>query len=149
MAGGGASSAQDVDLNLAPLIDCFTVIVAFLLLSASFISIAIMDAGVPAISSKPGNEKDRPPVSIKLDLSDSGVFKLSVSGKQKKDSSFEQKKGEWDYEGLGVELKSFKEKWPMVKAITITAGDNVKYDDVVKTMGAVRKHIPGVLLGGF
>ena len=42
------SGGQDFELNLASLIDCFTVLITFLLASASFLSVGILDAGVAA-----------------------------------------------------------------------------------------------------
>ena len=39
---------KDFDLNLAPIIDCMTVLITFMLASASFLSIGILDAGVAA-----------------------------------------------------------------------------------------------------
>ena len=45
----------DFDLNLAPIIDCFTVLITFLLISASYISINIIEASVASVevSSEP------------------------------------------------------------------------------------------------
>jgi biopolymer transport protein ExbD len=53
ISGGGGSpgrkskgASQDFDLNLAPIIDCITVLIAFILISTSFISIGLLDAGI-------------------------------------------------------------------------------------------------------
>jgi biopolymer transport protein ExbD len=52
MSVGGGNS-QDADINLAPIIDCFTVLIAFMLVSASFLSIGVLDAGIAAAYNLP------------------------------------------------------------------------------------------------
>src|SRR4051812_44898679 len=44
----GGSHSQDFEVNLTSIIDCFTVLIAFVLVSTSFVSIGLMDAGVSA-----------------------------------------------------------------------------------------------------
>jgi biopolymer transport protein ExbD len=36
---GGGGNGQEVELNITPIIDCFTVLITFLLASASFLSL--------------------------------------------------------------------------------------------------------------
>ena len=45
-AASDSKNSLDFELNLAPIIDCFTVLIAFILISASFASINILDAGI-------------------------------------------------------------------------------------------------------
>ena len=40
----------DFELNLASIIDCFTVLITYLLVSASFISLGILDVSVPVMA---------------------------------------------------------------------------------------------------
>jgi len=46
-ANFGSSNSQDVDINITPIIDCFTVLITFLLASASFLSIGCFEVSTP------------------------------------------------------------------------------------------------------
>mgnify|MGYP003351965824 CR=1 FL=1 len=46
---GPLDGGQDFELNLASIIDCLTVIIAFLLLSSSFVSYGTLDTAVAAL----------------------------------------------------------------------------------------------------
>ena len=50
----GNSSGQDVDLNITPIIDCFTVLITFLLASASFLSIGFFEVYTPGKTASAG-----------------------------------------------------------------------------------------------
>ena len=39
-------TSQDFDVNITPIIDSFTVLITFMLASASFLSVGIFDAGI-------------------------------------------------------------------------------------------------------
>lgn len=63
---GSKGGSQDFDINLAPIIDCFTVLITFMLVSASFLAIGIFDAGVEAAGTSAANTK---PPAVHLELS--------------------------------------------------------------------------------
>ena len=61
MSAGGGGGEGDVELNLAPIVDCFTVLIAYLLVSMSFISLSIFEAGVAATSPESASVEVVPP----------------------------------------------------------------------------------------
>jgi biopolymer transport protein ExbD len=63
----------EVDLNLAPILDCLTVLVAFLLASASFLSVSVLEASVAA-EGTPADPNEKPPILYSLKLRDDGSF---------------------------------------------------------------------------
>jgi biopolymer transport protein ExbD len=147
---GGVSSAdsQDFELNLASIIDCFTVLIAFMLASASFLSIGILDAGVAAAGAQasPGTP---PPVNIAVEIGAGSKLTLKVTGKTSSTQAMPAAQGKADYEGLARSLASLHAKYPDVNALTLTAENSVEYSEVVKAMDEIRKTIPVILLGGF
>jgi biopolymer transport protein ExbD len=146
--GGGDS--QDFELNLASIIDCFTVLIAFMLASASFLSIGILDAGVAAAGAQQANPSDKPPsVNIAVEIAPAGKITVKLTGKATTTTPIEAKDGKANYEELNRSLASTKQSWPDVAAVTLNADNTVEYRDVVKTMEAIRKTIPVVVLGGF
>src|SRR3989338_6075956 len=75
------SQSQDFELNLASIIDCFTVLVTFLLASSAFLSIGILDAGIAAGGSTTPDNKAAPLVQLALDLLPGHKMEVRVTGK--------------------------------------------------------------------
>jgi len=132
----------DFDLNLAPIIDCFVVLITFMLASASFLSISIFDAGFAPVAAV--GDPVPPPVTLTLNIKakDAG-YTVTVKGKMNSVTDFKTP------EEAGQALKQIREKFPAVDSVTLTADDSVSYEGVVKTMEKVRPVIPAMILGGF
>jgi biopolymer transport protein ExbD len=71
--GKDSGSSGEVDLNLAPILDCLTVLVAFLLASASFLSLSALETGVAAASPERAAEQE-PPTALFARLAADGSF---------------------------------------------------------------------------
>lgn len=153
MAGGGgggpqitggkrASASQDFDLQIAPIIDAFVVLISFLLISASFISIGFFDAGVAAAGLKASSNK-KPEIRITIHLKKPQQYEVKVSGKLKKSIQITS------VDALEDELFKLTQRYPSVKAVTLKASDQIEYAEVVRSMDRIRKKVPAVLLGGF
>jgi biopolymer transport protein ExbD len=144
----GGNGSQDFELNLASIIDCFTVLIAFMLASASFLSIGILDAGVAAASAQaaPGTP---PPINIAVEVGQGGKLTVKLTGKTNSNQVIQAVDGKLDYASLTRSLASTHSKYPDVNALTLTAENSVEYRDVIKTMEEIRKTVPVVLLGGF
>lgn len=140
--------SQDFELNLASIIDCFTVLITFLLASSAFLSIGILDAGVAA--GTPTQETAAPPaIQINVEIQDDLALEIRISGKMDRKIKLAKKGVDADYEGLSLELTQLKSKFPGIDALTLSATDNVEYSNLVIAMDKIRKTIPVVLLGGF
>jgi len=150
--GGGrrGGGGQDFDINLAPIIDCFTVLITFMLVSASFLSIGIMDAGVAVPSSAQIANPDKPPsVLVQVELKQGSAMELKVSGKVSRNLKLEARDGKADFPTLSRELASLKQQYPDTDSLVLSAQDEIEYKNVVQAMEEIRKTVPGVLLGGF
>src|ERR1700761_7357159 len=95
--GGGSrgSQSQDFELNLASIIDCFTVLIAFMLASTAFISIGILDAGVAAAGATATDNSPPPPINISLELGKDKGVALKVTGKTTINETIAAKDGNW------------------------------------------------------
>lgn len=148
--GGGQS--QDFDLNIAPIIDCFTVLITFLLVSAAFLSVGFFDAGLSAAGATAKSDKP-PSVTYTLEVQPGKTLKLGVTGRETRNSTFKSvtKDGaaEYDFDQLTDQLKKFKAKYPDVVSLTLSADNKVTYAEVISVMERARKVLPSVLLGGF
>jgi biopolymer transport protein ExbD len=144
--GGGG---QDFEINLAPIIDCLTVLIAFMLASASFLSIGILDAGVAAAGATSTDNATPPPVNVAIELGNDHNFTVKVTGKSTSTTPISKKGTDWNFDELVQNLKNLKTQWPSVNAVTLSADNTVEYQNVVKSMEIIRQTMPVVLLGGF
>ena len=143
-----SSNSQDVELNLASIIDCFTVLIAFMLASASFLSIGILDAGVAAAGGQAST--DTPPsVNVTVELAPNHKLLVKMTGKASLNTPIEMASGDWNYGELTRSLASAKGRFSDINAVTLTADNSTEYKDVIKAMEVIRKTIPVVVLGGF
>ena len=142
------TAVKTSSLNLASIIDCFTVLIAFMLASASFLSIGILDAGVAAAGAQAASGTP-PAVNVTVEIGEAGKLSVKLAGKVSSTQTLTAMSGKADYEGLGRSLASIHAKYTDVVAVTLTADNAAEYKDVVKAMEEIRKTIHVVLLGGF
>lgn len=71
-----AQKTQEVELNLLPFMNLMTLLIPFLLLSAQFVSLAVIDSSLPAIgapSTKTEEKKDdKPPLNLTVGITGEG-----------------------------------------------------------------------------
>jgi biopolymer transport protein ExbD len=142
----GHEGETEFELNLAPIIDCLTVLIAFTLISSTFVAVSILDAGVAATSSDPSTP---PPVNITVELNLSGAVDIKVSGQATRSNRIPASEKGHDFQAMAKELAELKQSWPMVDALTLQAEGDVDYKAIVKGMEKARESYPNVMLGGF
>ena len=147
--GSGGKPGQDFDLNLAPIIDCFTVLITFLLASASYLAVGILDTNL-AVEGAAGAATDKKPPAIRLDivLNPRKEISLKVTGKGKLDKTIPPEGEDWNKDALMAEIRQIQAKWPDTKSAVLSAEDDVEYSNIVKIMDTVRTKLPSILLGG-
>ena len=147
--GGRGSANQDFELNLASIIDCFTVLIAFMLATASFLSIGILDAGVAAAGAQASTSTEPPPVTVTVELKKDRTILVELTGKEQRKETVPQGKDGYDTEALAAQLQAIKSRWPATQAATLQAENDIEYREVIRVMETTRKTLPAVLLGGF
>ena len=147
-SGYGRNKSQDFELNITSIIDSFTVLIAFMLASASFLSVSVFDAGISAAGAAPASPVV-PSINVSVLLAHDQGVTVKLSGKATSSLAVPAKAGRFDYEGLAAQLAGLKAKYPDVVAATLIAESTVEYRDVVRAMEVTRKSLPYVLLGGF
>jgi biopolymer transport protein ExbD len=141
-------SDQDFDLNIAPIIDCFTVLIAYLLISASFISIGFFDVGVSTTSevtepSKPAEPQEMMSVAIGAGES----LELKLSGPETATIDMPGKGGRRDYDGLLAQVKAARSRWPALSDASVKADSQIEYREVIQTIEQLKKEVPKVFVG--
>jgi len=70
----GKRGDQAEDLDLVPIMNLVTILIPFLLMASSFVSLAVINSTLPAIGqeTEPEDDTDEPPLSLKVAITDEG-----------------------------------------------------------------------------
>jgi biopolymer transport protein ExbD len=120
-------------LNLTPMMDVFTVLVVFLLITAVFTSITIMDLSVP--TSAGGAAANRPNFAIEVIVRKSG---LEIANGRSVAAAIPKVDGKYDLKKLSEMLVSLKAQYPEKEDATVLMEPKVEYDNLIQVMDAVR-----------
>ena len=123
---------KPAELLLVPMIDIFTVLVTFLLMTAVFSRIAVMQIDLPSSADvKPTEPKFRLEVIVRQD-----GFELS-DGKQSI-GMIPKLSGAYDLNALTEGVLAVKREHPSSEDASVLSERKVPYDALVKVMDAIR-----------
>lgn len=145
---------QDFELNLAPIIDCFVVLITYLLVTASFITLTALDVGVSAFgdpSTQPPPPAGPPPMTMTMELTTTQKLVLKVSGGTLAEEiivNIEPKENTWDLQLLEKRLLQAQKKWPSLTEVSVSAEPTVEYKQIIKIIRETQKTIKKVFISG-
>ena len=119
---------------LVPMIDIFTVLVTFLLMTAVFSRTVILELKLPPANA----EFKEPPPGLQLEVmvrKDALMVDDRNSGPL---ATFPNKDGGYDYDGLSKYLQQVKTKFPDKTDATVLLEPDTPYDIVVQVMDRMR-----------
>lgn len=139
----------DFELNLASIIDCFTVLITYLLVSASFISLGVLDVtvAVPSQPQEQARQIEPPKLVVTIALGLNKDIEIRTEGAETKNYPVPAKAGNWDFDTMNTYITSMKERFPKLDSAMVTADDRVEYKEVVKTVESARGALPNIALG--
>src|SRR6266542_737850 len=120
-------------LNLTPMMDVFTVLVVFLLITAVFTSITVMDLSVP--TSAGGAAAIKPNFAIEVIVRKAG---LEIANGRAVEAAIPKIDGKYDLTKLSELLLALKAKYPGKEDATVLMEPKIEYDYLVQVMDAVR-----------
>jgi biopolymer transport protein ExbD len=127
-----ARARKPGELMLVPMIDIFTVLVTFLLMTAVFSRITIVQLDLPsAAEGKPAEPAFRLEVVV---LSEG--FELTNGTQQI--AALPKVNGEYDLKSLSELALALKREHPQSEAASVLMAPNVPYDMLIQTMDAIR-----------
>lgn len=148
---GGRGRSTNFDLNLVPVIDLMSVLITFLLISAVWTQVSMIQLGASFASPKdPNQEVITPPpledLVLRLDIKATG-YVLYV-GKDVR--AIPMLNGEYDKEALAADLDKVKQMYPDKSGIKMAIENEIKYEHVVSAMdlGLRAGFSPELLTGG-
>ncbi len=125
------------DINVTAFMNLMVVLVPFLLMTAVFSHITILDLNLPEPNQQ-AKQPNKPPYELRvtireqmLVLSDNRVGLIQ---------RIPRKAGEHDYARLKETLKQVKARLPNHTAVTILAEQKTRYDDLIQAMDSARSY---------
>jgi biopolymer transport protein ExbD len=149
----GGGGGQDFDLNLAPIIDCFTVLITYLLVTASFIALNAIEVGVSANGEAPAEASAPTDTPLNMEIllaADRNVSIKLIGGPENLDLSIPLAPAgtSWDLAGLSARVADIKQRYPALQDASVTAEPTVKYKDMVTIIESLKKVFPKIFLAG-
>ena len=142
----GSSSGQEVDLNITPIIDCFTVLITFLLASASFLSIGFFEAYTPGTSVDPASVEPDTEVVLKIRPNHTAEFR--AKGKMNETITYTLSDAN-SMKKLEAQLQELKTPQFKLNQILVSADDTVNYQELTDLLGHINRVNLPVVVGEF
>ncbi len=135
---GGSGKNAHIELNLVPFIDLMSVLITFLLITAVWSQVSMIQLGTSIEANKNENTEpvDPPPKSdvvLRLDVRDDG-FRLVMERETKLIPKVD---GEWDIKPVIEVLKVFKERHPDKIDAKLSVRENLNYELMIKGFDAL------------
>ena len=140
---------KDVDVNIIPVMNIFLLLIPFLLLTAAFVRLAIVEISLPSMNKNKTKQIQEQPKNLVLIL-----LAVKETGFQLKSPGFKFQpvnkiNNEYDYRAVLEQLKQIKNKHTHAEDIIISPEAKVKYNIIIKVMDRCREiGFPNVSLSG-
>lgn len=134
---GKGRRSSNVDINIVPFIDLMSVLIIFLLISAVWTQVSMIQLGSSIYGQKSDDKEVQPPpraeVPFRLDVKPFG-YRI-VLGKQT--TEIPKKDGQYDFVGLIDELRRIHEIYPEKNDAVVTMADELPYEYLINGMDAL------------
>jgi len=120
-------------LDVTTFLNLMVVLIPFLLISAVFSRVAIMELSVPTAAG--GAETDMPNFSIEVIVRNAG---FEIANGVSVEAAIPKKDGEYDMEMLSEMLMRLKAQFPDKEDATVLMEPDIEYDYLIQVMDAVR-----------
>jgi len=143
-------SAEDVDVDMVPIMNMFLVLIPFLLMSASFFQIKAINTSVPVQAENNSTElATKTPKDIKVtvivQIGQKGLDISAISDYAEYEDLMKLEtriakvdKGEYPLDQMAAYLQKIKEIYPSSDTIIIIPDASVVYETIIQTMDIAR-----------
>ena len=133
---GGRHNIETAELNITAFMNLMVILVPFLLITAVFSRLAILELNLPGSSTEPVEPQEQ-------------TFQLEVIVREEKIEVGDRNQGllgiypnneagEYDYEALSTKLSELKDRYPEKTDASILLESDIAYDTLVQVMDRVR-----------
>jgi biopolymer transport protein ExbD len=132
---GGRRHIETAELNITAFMNLMVILVPFLLITAVFSRLAILELNLPASSTEPANPQEltfQLEVIVRADKIEVGDRNVGALG------IYPNTTDGYDYEALSGKLTEIKDRYPEKTDAAILLESEIPYDTLVQVMDRVR-----------
>lgn len=129
---------EGFELNLAPIIDCFTVLIAYLLVSASFLSLVALDVGAAAPTAPALAAMENKP-TLEVHVLSAANHRLTLRGQSTTPLGDSNGK-------LAEAVEQAIQSHPEIREVTVRAEPGIPYGTLVRAIEEIKTRVPAVFL---
>jgi biopolymer transport protein ExbD len=132
---GGRRNVETAELNITAFMNLMVILVPFLLITAVFSRLAILELNLPGSSTEPANQQEltfQLEVIVRqgqIEVGDRNIGALGI---------YPNTGDGYDYEALSAKLSEIKESYPEKTDAAILLESEIPYDTLVQVMDRVR-----------
>ena len=130
---------EAVELNITAFMNLMVVLVPFLLMTAVFSQLSIIELNLPSLGDAKKDKKDKPSFNLQITIRKNALVVSDDKGGLIK--RIPKIKSGHNYRLLTSTLKQVKARFPDKTNATVLAEQNTEYDSLVQTMDATRMYL--------
>ncbi len=141
----GKRASGEGELNLTPVMDLFTTMIPFLLMSAAFFQISIINASVPTISDgplEPGQSEKVMNILLRVDNQGYHIMgngeNVTMAELNSVRATIPKIRRRFDIQTLTAVLGGIKWRFPRGKTVVMVPDPGIPYETIISTMDAAR-----------
>jgi biopolymer transport protein ExbD len=123
---------EEVELNITAFLNLMVVLVPFLLITAVFSRMAVIELNLPSSTSGPASEIGFRPEIIVRELG------LEITNGRQIIAAIPKVEGEYDLATLATYMRSLKEDYSEVDSASVLVEPQIPYDYLIQVMDVVR-----------
>ena len=134
--GGRRANQETAELNITAFMNLMVILVPFLLITAVFSRLAVLELNLPGSSTEPADPQEQTfqlEVIVRKDKIEVGDRNQGLLGIYPN-----TEEGEYDYEALSEKLSELKKRYPQKTDASILLEQDIEYDTLVQVMDRVR-----------
>jgi|Deesub1362B_J571_1020462.scaffolds.fasta_scaffold11992_3 biopolymer transport protein ExbD len=137
-AVGRSRRNLDAEVNIIPVMNIFVILIPFLLLTATFVRIAIIDLALPSLEkgTQLSEEELKNLTLLVVSIKPEG-FEVKTS--EKTYPIIPVRNGQYDYSALQRRLKEVKKKYPELEDVVISPASAIQYKIIIKVLDYCRE----------
>jgi len=133
--GGRRQNGETAELNITAFMNLMVILVPFLLITAVFSRLAILELNLPGSSTEPVDPQEQTfqlEVIVRMDKIEVGDRNQGLLGR------YPNTEDGYDYEAVETKLAELKEKYPTKTDASILLEQDIEYNTLVQVMDMVR-----------
>lgn len=141
-----APEAHEVELNVMPFIDIFSLLCTFLLFSAVFVSIGILEVQIPFLSNAAPNQdkENKRLLDVKIDVE---VERVELTTSFTKQPINENRqffpRDEAGLKEMHSQLVQLRDDYEETDKVTLFVDNEILYEDLVEVLDQIKLRFPG------